>query len=327
MKHSPLVVLTDSPFPNLEPTREALSSISAELRVLPVASEDSIIEASRDADAVLVTYAKITARAIVQMTRCRVISRFGIGVDNVDIEAATRQGIRVTRIPDYCLDEVSDHTLALLLALARKIPFANSMVHNGRWDLSATTPIHRLRGSVLGLLGFGRISRLVAQKAAAFGMRVIATDPYASAESIDRARVERVDFEQLLSLSDYVSIHSPLLPETRHLFSASAFHRMKNSAYLINTARGPIVDETALVEALEEGQIAGAALDVLSEEPPTDSRLFRRDDVILTPHMSFYSIESLAELQKRAAEEVVYALTGRPTNNAVSPEALNDTPK
>jgi D-3-phosphoglycerate dehydrogenase len=327
MMRSPVVVLTDSPFPNLEPTRAALSSISAELRVLSVASEDSIIEASRDADAVLVTYARITAHVIEQMNRCRIISRFGIGVDNVDIEAATKRGIRVTRIPDYCLDEVSDHTMALLLALARKISFANSMVHDGRWEMAATAPLHRLRGSVLGLLGFGRISRLVAQKAAAFGMRVITADPYASAESIQRARVERVDFDQLLSLSDYVSIHSPLLPETRQLFSASAFQRMKTSAYLINTARGPIVDEAALVTALEEGQIAGAALDVLSEEPPSDSRLFRRDDVILTPHMSFYSIESLAELQKRAAEEVVIALTGRPSNNAVISEAPKNLPK
>jgi D-3-phosphoglycerate dehydrogenase len=327
MTHSPVVVLTDSPFPNLDPTLNALSSIRAELRVLPVANEDSIIEASRDADAVLVTYARITAHVIEKMTRCRIISRFGIGLDNVDIEAATKRGIRVTRIPDYCLDEVSDHTLAMLLALARKIPFANSMVHKGRWEMSATAPIHRLRGRVLGLLGFGRISRLVAQKAAAFGMRVITADPYASAESIQRALVERVDFDQLLSLSDYVSIHSPLLPETRQLFSTSVFQRMKTSAYLINTARGPIVDEAALITALEEGRIAGAALDVLSEEPPSDSTLFRRDDVILTPHMSFYSIESLAELQKRAAEEVVFALTGRPSNNAVSPEALKDSPK
>lgn len=320
----PLVVLTDSPFPSLEPAREVLSTISAELRVLPEAGEEAISEAARQADAVLVTYAKITARVIEQMTRCRVISRFGIGVDNVDIEAATKRGIRVTRIPDYCVDEVSDHTMVLLLALARKIPFANHMVHNGRWEMAATAPIHRIRGSVLGLVGFGRISQMVAQKAAVFGMHVIAHDPYAPLESIERAGVLRVSLEQLLSSSDFISIHSPLLPETRHLFSSSAFEKMKNSAYLINTARGPIIDEAALIRALDENQLAGAALDVMSEEPPSTSGLLGRDNVILTPHMSFYSIESLLDLQKRAAEEVVYALTGKPSHNAVNAEKVGN---
>jgi len=255
-----------------------------------------------------------------QMPRCRVISRFGIGVDNVDIGAATSAGIVVTRVPDYCLDEVSDHALTLLLALARKIPFANARVQAGRWEMPAVVPLHRLRGSVLGLVGFGRIPQLVAPKAQAFGFRVVAFDPYVPAEVFARAGVASVDFAELLKVSDFVSIHCPLSPETRGLFGADAFRRMKPSAGVVNTARGPIVDEAALAVALDRGQLAGAALDVMSEEPPVNSPLLGRDNVVLTPHVSFYSEESLVELQTKAAQEVVAVLSGRAPRNAVNPE-------
>jgi D-3-phosphoglycerate dehydrogenase len=278
-----------------------------------------------DADALLVTYAKITAEMIRQMNRCRIISRFGIGVDNVDIAAATSAGIVVTKVPDYCIDEVSDHALAMLLALVRKIPYANSLVHAGRWEMPAVVPIHRLRGSVLGLVGFGRIPQLIAPKAQAFGLKVIAFDPYIPMDVMRRARVEKVEFDELLKRSDYVSIHSPLLPETRHLFNADVFRKMKPTAYLVNTARGPIVDEAALAHALDAQQIAGAALDVLSQEPPAGSPLFGRNNVILTPHTSFYSVESLVELQVKAAEEVVRVLTQQTPRNPVNPEALQRT--
>jgi D-3-phosphoglycerate dehydrogenase len=257
-----------------------------------------------------------------QMTRCRIIARFGIGVDNVDIAAATNAGIVVTRVPDYCIDEVSDHTVALLLALVRKIPFANSLAHAGRWEMPAVVPIHRLRGSVLGLVGFGRIPQFVAPKAKAFGLRVISYDPFVSEETMKRAGVERVDFSELVKASDHISIHTPLGPETKHLFNADVFSRMKPTAHLINTARGPIVDEEALARALDQGQLAGAALDVLSQEPPSSSPLLGRDNVILTPHMSFYSEESLIDLQNIAAEEVVRVLSGEAPRNPVNPEAL-----
>jgi D-3-phosphoglycerate dehydrogenase len=280
---------------------------------------------ARNADAVLVTYAKITAEMISQMTRCRIIARFGIGVDNVDIPAATKAGIVVTRVPDYCIDEVSDHTMALLLALARKIPFANSRAHAGHWEMPAVVPIYRLRGSVLGLVGFGRIPRLVAPKAKAFGLKVISYDPLVSRETMNRAGVERVEFSDLVSVSDHISIHAPLLPETDHLFNASIFCKMKPTAYLINTARGPIVDEQALAQALDRGHLAGAALDVLSHEPPSASPLFGRENVILTPHMSFYSAESLIDLQRKAAEEVVRVLSGDAPLNPLNPEALQSS--
>ena len=186
----PVVAVSDSVFPNLNPAGEVLSRIGAELLLAEASTPQAIMHVARDADALLVTYAKVTAEMIGQMTRCRIIARFGIGVDNVDIAAATNASIVVTRVPDYCIDEVSDHTMALLLALARKIPFANSRAHAGRWEMPAVVPIHRLRGSVLGLVGFGRIPQLVAPKAKTFGFRVISYDPFVSAETMRRAGVE-----------------------------------------------------------------------------------------------------------------------------------------
>jgi D-3-phosphoglycerate dehydrogenase / 2-oxoglutarate reductase len=315
-----LVAVADSVFPTLDPARAVLSKIGAELSLADEPTPEAIVKVARDADAVLITYAKITADMIRKMARCQIIARFGIGVDNVDIAAATDAGIVVTRVPDYCNDEVSDHTLALLLALVRKIPFANSSVQAGRWEMSATVPIHRLRGRILGLVGFGRIPQSVAPKAKAFGLKVVTYDPFVSQDITATAGVERVDFAELVKVSDYVSIHTPLMPETQGLFNAAVFRQMKPNAYLINTARGPIVDEAALAHALDAGQLAGAALDVLSQEPPAGSPLLGRDNVILTPHMSFYSVESLVELQTKAAEEVVRVLKGQMPRNPVNPE-------
>jgi D-3-phosphoglycerate dehydrogenase len=215
--------------------------------------------------------------------------------------------------------------MALLLALARKIPFANSRAHAGHWEMPAVVPIYRLRGSVLGLVGFGRIPQLVAPKAKAFGLKVISYDPFVSQETMNRAGVEKVEFSELVSVSDHISIHAPLLPETDRLFNASIFCKMKPTAYLINTARGPIVDEQALAQALDQGHLAGAALDVLSREPPSASPLFGRENVILTPHMSFYSAESLIDLQRKAAEEVVRVLSGDAPLNPLNPEALQSS--
>ena len=324
MRH-PIVAVSDSVFPNLNPARGVLSRIGAELLLAEASTPQAIMQVARDADALLVTYAKVTAEMIGQMTRCRIIARFGIGVDNVDIAAATNASIVVTRVPDYCIDEVSDHTMALLLALARKIPFANSRAHAGRWEMPAVVPIHRLRGSVLGLVGFGRIPQLVAPKAKAFGLKVIGYDPFVSEETMKRAGVEKVDFSELVKVSDHISIHTPLVPETNHLFNADVFRRMKPTAHLINTARGAVVDEEALARALDQGHLAGAALDVLSQEPPSTSPLFGRDSVILTPHMSFYSAESLVELQSKAAEEVVHVLTGEAPRHPLNPEALKSS--
>ena len=317
-----LVAVADSVFPNLDPARAVLSTIGADVQLAAQPTSEEILKIAAGADALLVTYAKITADMIGQMNRCRIISRFGIGVDNVDLAAATSKGIVVTKVPDYCIDEVSDHAMALLLTLARKIVQSNAHVHAGRWEMKAVVPIHRLRGGVLGLAGFGRIPQLVAPKAKAFGLKVIAYDPFIPPEVFAREGVERVEFPQLLSQSDFVSIHTPLLPETRGLFNADAFRQMKPTAYIINTARGPIVDEAALARALDAGQLAGAALDVMPTEPPSGSPLIGRADVVITPHTSFYSEESLVELQRKAAQEVASVLTGKAPKNPVNPEAL-----
>jgi D-3-phosphoglycerate dehydrogenase len=320
-----LVAVADSVFPNLDAAREVLSAIGADLQLASDPTSEAILRVAAGADALLVTYAKITAEMIGHMKRCRIISRFGIGVDNVDLAAATGAGIVVTKVPDYCIDEVSDHALALLLALVRKIPLSNGHVHRGRWEMKDVVPIHRLRGTVLGLVGFGQIPRLLAPKAKSLGLRVIASDPFAPAELFAREDVERVDFADLLKQSDYVSIHAPLLPETRDLFNADVFRQMKRGAYLVNTARGPIVDEVALAGALDEGRLAGAALDVMPQEPPVNSPLLGRENVIITPHTSFYSEESLLELQRKAAAEVVAVLTGRPARNPVNPEVTQSS--
>lgn len=317
-----LVAVADSVFPNLDPARQVLSQIGAELTLSPDKSPESIVNVARNADAVLVTYAKITADMIKQMPRVRVISRFGIGVDNVDLAAATAQGIVVTKVPDYCIDEVSDHAVALMLAIGRKIGFADNLVQKGRWEMPAVVPIHRLRGSVVGLAGFGRIPQLVVPKVQAFGMKVVAYDPFVPAHVFSSLNVEQVDFQQLLKVSDYISVHTPLLPETKGLFNAAVFRQMKKSAYIVNTARGPVIDEDDLAKALDAGEIAGAALDVMTQEPPGNSPLLGRPNVIITPHTSFYSEESLVELQTKAAQEVVAVLQGRPPRNPVNPEVL-----
>jgi D-3-phosphoglycerate dehydrogenase len=306
-----LIAVTDSPFPSLAPAEVALAPLDPELRMARSPAEDDILAVARDADAILVTYAKLTGALLRQLTRCKAIGRFGLGVDNIDVKAAAELGITVTYVPDYCMHEVSDHAMALLLALARKIPRSNALVQAGRWDMPAVVPIHRLTGRVLGLVGFGNIPRALAPKAKAFGLRVVAHDPYAAPQLLSAAGVEGLSFERLLEISDFVSIHAPLTPATRGLFNAEAFGRIKPGAFLINTARGPLVDEDALTAALDSGRLGGAALDVVAvEPPPKDSRLIGRDNVILTPHTGFYSVEALNELQTKCAADVARVLSG-----------------
>jgi D-3-phosphoglycerate dehydrogenase len=214
-------------------------------------------------------------------------------------------------VPDYCMQEVSDHAMALLLAMARKVPLSNKLVQSGRWEVPPIVPIHRLSGRVLGLVGFGNIPRALAPKARAFGLRVVTHDPYVSPDVLSAAGVDGVSFDRLLEMSDFVSIHAPLMPTTRGLFNADVFHKMKKGAVLINTARGPLVDEAALIAALDTGQLGGAALDVVTTEPLTkDSKLLGRDNVILTPHTAFYSVEALEELQTKCAADVARVLSG-----------------
>jgi D-3-phosphoglycerate dehydrogenase len=307
----PVIAVTDSPFPSLDPAMAALARLDPDVRMAKSASADDILAVARDADAILVTYAKLPGEVLRQLPRCKVIGRFGLGVDNIDIKTAAELGITVTYVPDYCLQEVSDHAMALLLALARKVPFSNALVQSGRWDMPAVVPIRRLEGQLLGLVGFGNIPRRVAPKAMAFGLKVVAHDPYVSAEALRALGVESASFDRLLAISDFVSIHAPLTPGTRGLFNADAFRKMKKGARLINTARGPLVDETALIAALDSGHLGGAALDVVATEPlAKDSPLLGRANVILTPHTAFYSVEALDELQTKCATDVARVLSG-----------------
>ncbi|HEV3185088.1 MAG TPA: C-terminal binding protein [Xanthobacteraceae bacterium] len=307
----PLIAVTDSVFPSLDPAVAALKRVDPELRMARSAAADDILAVARDADAILVTYAKLPGDLLRQLTRCKAIGRFGLGVDNIDVPAAAACGITVTYVPDYCMREVSDHAMALLLALARKVAFSNNLVQAGRWEMPAVVPIRRLDGQVLGLVGFGNIPRLVAPKAQAFGLRVVAYDPYVPPEVLAAGGVTGVSLDDLLARADFVSIHAPLLPATRGLFNPATFAKMKRGAYLINTARGPLVDEAALIAALDSGQLGGAALDVVATEPlAQDSKLLGRPNVILTPHTAFYSIEALEELQTKCASDVARGLSG-----------------
>ena len=306
-----LIAVTDSPFPSLDSAIAALKRVDPELRVAKSASADDILGVAREADAVLVTYAKLPGELLKELKRCRVIGRFGLGVDNIDLPAAARLGITVTYVPDYCLREVSDHAMALLLALARKIAFSDRLVQSGYWEVPPIVPLHRLDGQVLGLVGFGNIPRALAPKAKAFGLKVITHDPYVSADVVKALGVENTSFDDLLSRSDFISVHAPLLPATRGLMNAAAFAKMKKGAFLVNTARGPLVDETALIAALDSGHLAGAALDVIAVEPiAKDSPLLGRNNVILTPHTAFYSVEALEELQSKCASDVARVLSG-----------------
>ena len=307
----PVIAVTDSVFPSLDPAKAALARLNPTYRMAKSVNADDIVAVARDADAVLVTYAKLTREVLTQFTRCKAIGRFGLGVDNIDLVAAKEKGMAVNYVPDYCIREVSDHAMALLLALIRKIPLSNKLVQSGRWEMPAVVPIRRIEGTVLGLVGFGHIPRLVAPKAQAFGIRVIASDPYAKPEVFKTAGVESVDFDTLLQSSDYVSVHAPLLPATRGMMNAAAFAKMKKGAYIVNTARGPLIDEPALIAALDSGQIGGAGLDVVASEPlAKDLPLLGRDNVIISPHTAFYSIEALNELQIKCATDVARVLSG-----------------
>jgi D-3-phosphoglycerate dehydrogenase / 2-oxoglutarate reductase len=307
----PVIAVTDSPFPSLDPAKAALARVDHELRMAESTSPEAILAVAANADAILVTYAKLPGDLLRQCTRCKVIGRFGLGVDNIDIKAARDLGITVTYVPDYCMHEVSDHAMALLLALARKIPRSNDLVQAGRWEIAPLVPIHRLTGRVLGLVGFGNIPRALAPKAKAFGLRVVAHDPYVEHAVFAAAGVEAMTLPALLQMADFISVHAPLNPATRGMFNTDLFGKIKQGALLINTARGPLIEEEALIAALDRGHLGGAALDVVTVEPlAKDSRLLGRENVILTPHTGFYSVESLAELQTKCAADVARVLMG-----------------
>ncbi len=309
--------------------RQALAGLDVEL-IQPgrLRTEDDIIKFGQEADILLVIAEPITRRVISSLPRLKGIIRYGIGVDTVDLKAATEFGVVVANFPDFCLEEVANHTIAFLLALNRKLFRLDRLVRAGEWRpaalRSALPPVGPLRGETLGLVAFGNIPRRVAPRAQAFGLQVVAYDPYLDDEVFSRFGVRRVrHVEELLAESDYVSSHLPLTEETYHFFTADRFRLMKPTAYFINTSRGKVVDEQALIRALEEGWIAGAALDVFEEEPlPPDSPLTRLENVILTPHVAYYSDRSERDIKLRVGRAAADILRGFEPEHVANPEVL-----
>ncbi|HKW37602.1 MAG TPA: C-terminal binding protein [Burkholderiales bacterium] len=312
------VVITDYVWESLDVERKTLGDL-AELVPLKTKKPEEFLGAAQDCDALLNTYAgPITAEVMAKMPKCRIIARYGIGVDTIDLEAATRAGIIVTNNPTYCIEEVAEHTMALLLACARKIAFYDRLVRAGRWEVPPGKPIFRLAGRTLGLVGFGNIARAVAVRAAAFGMTVLYADPFVK-EGQFKEPGSKADLERLLRESDFVSLHPPLTPETRRLMNDAAFERMKPSAFLINCSRGPVIDTEALVRALDAKKIAGCALDTTDPEPLPDPHPLRgRDNVIVAPHAAWYSEQAMAGLQAGAPGEVRRVLSGEWPVNVVN---------
>ena len=317
------VVVTDHLFPSLDEDREILRQVGAEVIEGQCRKEDEVIAITRDADAILNTYAPMTEKVINALERCRVIVRFGIGVDNVNVDAATERGIMVANTTDYCINEVADQAMSFLLAFARGLFPAGKIARDAAWDLNRLPKFHRLDGQMLGLIGLGHIGRAVAARARAFGLKILVHDPYVTEEVAQSLGGRWVDLDSLLTRSDYVSIHVPLNKETQGVIGANALSKMKRTAFLINVARGKIVDQAALCTALQERRIAGAGLDVLETEPATpDDPLLVLDNVILTPHSAWYSEESRREMRRRAVGQVVSVLKGELPYSLVNREVL-----
>ena len=313
------VVLTDYVWESLDVEKKTLEGL-ADLVAFKAKSMDEVLPELAGCDAMLNTYlAPINAEVMARMPKCRIIARYGIGVDTIDLEAATKAGIIVTNNPTYCIEEVAEHTMALLLACARKVAFYDRLVRDGRWEVPPGKPMHRMVGRTLGLVGFGNIARQVAVRAAAFGLRVLFADPNVKAGQLD-APGKKVELAELLRESDFVSLHPPLIPQTRKMINDEAFGQMKPSAFLINCARGPIVDTDALVRALDAKKIAGCALDTIDPEPlPNPHPLRGRDNVVIAPHAAWYSEEAMVGLQAGAPNEVRRVLSGQWPVNVVNP--------
>lgn len=306
----PTVVIGYPGFGDIEVEKAVLSEIEANVVHTGSVDTPEARAAIRTADAVMVTIQPVTADLIRSMERCKLIARVGTGLDAIDIQAATQAGVWVSYVPDYSIDEVSAHAITLLLAQARGLKTLLDVTGAGRWE-NGGVHVRRLHGQVLGIVGCGRIGLATAAKAQGLGLKVLGYDPYANPAQLAAAGVTAVDLDTLLAESDYISLHSPLTAHNRHIINARTLQQMKPSAYLINTARGPLIDEDALLEAVAAGRIAGAALDVLNVEPPApDSPLLQEPRILITPHMAWYSEEAKLDVRRQGAEEVVRVLRG-----------------
>jgi len=320
-----LAVIADSPFETSEKEEAILGKIGASVQRFKCSNESQVISAAKNAHVILCDASPITRNVIMNLQQAVGIVEYGIGYDNIDVNAATEKGIVVCNVPDFMTSEVADHTVALILALARKLHQILPSTRSGEWTWSKFRPIESLDSRTAGIIGFGNIGRQVAARLSAFGMRIVAHDPYIAAENVRRLGATPATLEQLLSNSDIVSIHVPLTSETRHLIGKKELAMMKKSSILVNTSRGRVIDQEALLSSLRQRQIGAAALDVLAREPPDPSDpLLLLDNVIVTPHIGWYSEQSSSRLQEHAALEAERILTGQTPRHPVNPQVLSE---
>jgi D-3-phosphoglycerate dehydrogenase len=314
------VVVSDNRHGDYSIEADVLKPVDAEVVIEDCSTVEEMIIACRDADGVLLDQAPMPAKVIENMTKCKVVSRYGVGYDNVDVEACTKKKIYVANVPDYCMEDVSDHAMALFFSCVRRITLRDKQVRQGGWNMDRSG-IFRIKDKVFALIGFGNISRCLMRKLSGLGLKkVLVYDPYVSKEIIEALGAQKADLEMALAQADYISLHVPVTPETKGIINKKAFSLMKNSAILINTARGPLIEEEALIDALSNGKIAFAGLDTHNKEPlPGDNPLLKMDNCILTDHVGFYSDESMKELHTKIAQNIRAVLEGGkpiyPVNN------------
>lgn len=323
MNRHPVVLITDYAWPSLDIERSVLEPAGVELVIAERGDESELAGLVADADAILSCWKPLTPNVLDLATRCQLISKFGTGIDNIAVEHATKLGIIIANVPDFCLDEVSDHALALLLACARRIVPLVLETRTGDWNPRHAHDLRRIRGRTLTVIGYGAIARTLIPKAKAFGMEIVVYTPRIEAGEIEPGVTATNDLLAALKVADYVTIHAPATDETRNLIDARALAAMKPTAWLINTSRGALIDEPALINALQTGQIAGAALDVLNREPPdADNPLLSMANVLITPHAAFSSRDALEDLQRKATSRILELLRGELPANIVNPGVL-----
>jgi D-3-phosphoglycerate dehydrogenase len=317
------VVVSDYILPDLEIEREMMEAIGAELVVGQCQSAAELIELAHDADAMFNTYfGPIGDEVYAGCPKLKVVVRFGIGYDTIDVEAATRHGVMAVNVPDYCIDEVSDHAIGLWLALGRKIVSADRMVRTGEWGMKPLQPVLKLQGQTVGIIGLGRIGKQVARKLSAFGVELLFADPHVDADvDLGGVACRKVELEELCRTSDAITVHALAHDETHHLLNAECFGQMEQCPIIVNTARARLIDTDALVAALQKGQVRGVGLDLVEgEELPADHPLMQFDNVVITPHVAWYSEASIVELRRKAAQEIVRVLQGGRSVNLLNPE-------
>ena len=317
------VVISDYIFPELDIEKEMLPAAGVELLIGQCRTATELIELAHDADGMLNTYFEpVDSTIFAACSKLKVVVRYGVGVNTIDIPEATRHGIMVANVPDYCMDEVSDHALGLWLNLGRKIASADRQVRRGDWTIKPLEPVANLRAQTVAIIGLGRLGRMAARKLAVFGVELIFYDPHLPEDlDLDGVLCRKVGLEELCRTADAIFIHAPATRETHHLLNAERFGQMDRQPLIINTARAPLIDTTALVKALERGQVRGAGLDLVEgEQLPADHPLLRFDNVVITPHVAWYSEEAKVNLRRMAVREVIRVLHGGRPHSLLNPE-------